>query len=239
MGQQSRRGRKLRRPKQSEIAFRTWGGRRNGAGRKPKGAKAGVKHARRGSVPRGSCVHVTLRALPDVRRLRGRKPWAAVRAAARTVLQRAGFRICELSLMANHVHAIVEATDRTALSRGMNAFCTSLARRLNGALGRTGRFFGDRYHARVLTTPLEVKRALAYVLNNSRRHAAQRGESLARGWLDPYSSARAFTGWRNAEPQTGTDPAWHSTPATWLLRIGWRRHGLLDIDAIPGQAAAA
>jgi REP element-mobilizing transposase RayT len=54
-------------------------------------------------------VRVTLRALPEVGRLRGRKPWNAVRAAARRMLHRAGFRVCELSPMANHIHLIVEA----------------------------------------------------------------------------------------------------------------------------------
>ena len=233
MGRASKQRRKLRRPKQTEIAFRTWGGRRRGAGRKPKGAKAGVSHARRSSVPRGGCVHVTLRAVPGVGRLRGRKPWNAVRKAARRLLERPGFRVCELSLMPNHLHLVVEATDRTVLARGMNALCTSLARQLNHALGRKGRFFGDRYHARILNTPLEVKRALAYVLNNARRHAAQRRQTLERGWLDPFSSSRAFTGWRGLEPQTGTDPPWLSPPTTWLLRIGWRRHGLVSPTEVP------
>src|ERR1043166_4585031 len=99
MGHGSRRRRKLRRPRQTHLAFRTWGGRRKGAGRKPKGEKPGGKHARRSSLPRGSCVHVTLRAAPGISKLRGRKPWAAVRDAARTVLDRKAFRICELSLM--------------------------------------------------------------------------------------------------------------------------------------------
>jgi REP element-mobilizing transposase RayT len=172
--------------------------------------------------------------MPGVGKLRGRKAWNAVREAARRMLGREGFRVCELSLMTNHLHMVVEAGGRDVLARGMNALCTSLARRLNRALGRRGKFFGDRYHARVLKTPLEVKRALAYVLNNARRHAAQRGQTMARGWLDPYSSARAFTGWRTVAPQNGTDPPWLSLPGTWLLRDGWRRRGLLDVDAVPG-----
>lgn len=224
----------MRRPKQTEIEFRTWGGRRKGAGRKPKGEKAGVSHARRSALPRGGCVHVTLRAMPGIGRLRGRKQWNAVRAAARRMLTRGGFRVCELSLMTNHLHLVVEAKDRETLARGMNALCTSLACRLNKALGRKGRFFGDRYHARILKTPLEVKHALAYVLNNARRHAVQRGQRHASDWIDPFSSGRAFTGWRSVPARTGTDPPWLSPPTTWLLRVGWRRHGLLDLDAVPG-----
>ncbi|HWB78687.1 MAG TPA: transposase [Nannocystaceae bacterium] len=232
MGQGSKKRRV--RPRQTEIAFRTWGGKRKNAGRKAKGAKAGVRHARRNSVPRGACLHVTLRAMPGVAKLRGRKAWNAVRESSRRMLDRGGFRICELSLMTNHLHLVIEASDRTALARGMNALCTSLAKRLNKALGRVGKFFGDRYHARVLRTPLEVKRALAYVLNNARRHAAQRGQRCATGWVDPYSSGRAFTGWRGIAARSGSDPPWLSDPGTWLLRVGWRRHGLLDLNAAPG-----
>jgi hypothetical protein len=65
---------------------------------------------------------------------------------------------------------------------------------------RHGRVIADRYHARLLESPLEVRRALLYVLNNMRRHAAQRGShvlaQLPRGWLDPFSSAAVFDGWR-------------------------------------------
>ncbi|HWB82260.1 MAG TPA: hypothetical protein VG755_45160 [Nannocystaceae bacterium] len=79
-----------------------------------------------------------------------------------------------------------------------------------------------------------MKHALAYVLDNARRHAAQRGQRHADGWLDPFSSARAFSGWRSVRAQHGSDPPWLSAPATWLLRVGWRRHGLLELDAVPG-----
>jgi hypothetical protein len=35
-----------------------------------------------------------------------------------------------------------------------------------------------RHHERILRSPLETKRALLYVLNNARRHAAQRRQTL-------------------------------------------------------------
>lgn len=219
---------------QTELALVGWGGRRAGSGRKPKGEKAGVAHAARDAVPKSAPVHITMRAAQGVPRLRHRKGWQAVRNAVRGVLGRAGFRVCELALMTNHLHLVVEASGREVLARGMNALATRLARQLNRALGRKGKLFGDRYHSRVLRTPLEVKRALAYVLNNARRHAAQRGQRLAREWVDPFSSARAFTGWRGLPARRGTDPPWLAAAGTWLLRVGWRMHGLLELDAVPG-----
>jgi hypothetical protein len=69
---------------------------------------------------------------------------------------------------------------------------------------------GDRYHAHVLRTPTEVRRAIVYIRDNARKHAAERGEIYSRGYVDPYSSAGA--------PHLGL-PAAH----TWLLREGWKR----------------
>jgi putative transposase len=67
--------------------------------------------------------------------------------------------------------------------------------------------FDDRYHARVLRTPTEVRNAIHYVLSNARKHAAQRGEAYSPGYVDPYSSAGA--------PDLALPPA-----QTWLLRAG-------------------
>jgi hypothetical protein len=40
-----------------------------------------------------------------------------------------------------------------------------LARLVNPFCGRRGRVWADRYHARLLRTPREVRNALVYVLN--------------------------------------------------------------------------
>jgi len=37
-------------------------------------------------------------------------------------------------------------------------------------MGRSGRVIGDRYHAHILRTPSEVKRARAYLLTNAQHH---------------------------------------------------------------------
>jgi hypothetical protein len=59
--------------------------------------------------------------------------------------------------------------------------------------------------------------------------------------LDPASSARWFQGWRRApggsEPARALDPPAVSRPRTWLLRVGWRRWGLLDPAEVPGGGA--
>ncbi len=59
--------------------FRTWGGRREGAGRKPKGKTAGVSHKARSPLPSGSAIHVSTRLVGGLPSLRGNKLSAAVR----------------------------------------------------------------------------------------------------------------------------------------------------------------
>jgi hypothetical protein len=134
------------------------------------------------------------------------------------------------AIQPDHVHLIVEATSREDLSAGMKSIGSRLARAVNRVFRRRGSVLADRYHLRILRTPREVRRAIAYVLLNARRHAAKRRAPLsASPRVDPASSGRWFDGWRPAAasrfPEKRGDPA-VATPHTWLLRIGWRRHGL-------------
>jgi len=101
-----------------------------------------------------------------------------------------------------------------------------VAKAVNRVLGRRGAVWGDRYHARTLATPREVRHALVYVLQNWKKHVPG-----ARG-ADPRSSAAWFTGWRTPLAST-LGPAPTAAARTWLARIGWRRHGLLDIGEAP------
>ena len=59
-------------------APRTWGGTRKGAGRKPKGDRAGVPHDRRPALSHRHPAHVTLRVLPHVWNLRSRRAFRAI-----------------------------------------------------------------------------------------------------------------------------------------------------------------
>jgi REP element-mobilizing transposase RayT len=216
------------------------GGWRRGAGR-PSGRKD-VEHGHRPDV-RASCPqHITLRVVDGVAL---RKEWMmpTIHAAIRDS-ERDDFRVVEFSVLGNHLHAIVETGSADALASGMNGLEVRLARRLNRKLKRRGKLFAGRYHVRALRTPTEVRNALRYVLLNARHHAAERGESLNRGWFDPYSSAAWFAGW--SAPLRGTEgfqrvvltrPRPNARARTWLLAIGWRSCGLLSVDEVPGKVA--
>jgi REP element-mobilizing transposase RayT len=186
-------------------------------------------------------AHVTLRMCDDVPSLR---TVAIVDEIERTFARgraRRGFRLVHYSLQDDHAHLVVEARSKGALARGMKSIAARLARAVNRIAGRSGRVLADRYHVRVLPTPREVHNALRYVLLNARRHAAKAGSKLTGGaLLDPASSSRWFEGWKYRVPDARGLPAARvphrpvARAKTWLLTIGWRRHGLLDPADVPG-----
>ncbi len=221
---------------------RTWGGRRAGAGRKPLGAEAGMPHRRRAHFGRPLPAHVTLRMRAGVPSLRTGPIVRELERSFRAARARKGFRLVQYSLQGNHAHLIVEARDRDTLGRGMKAIGARVARAVNRVAGRTGPVLADRYHLRVLATPKEVRNTLRYVLLNARRHAATARTAVTKAVrLDPASSAHWFEGWKWRPPVTGnarargpSDRPPVARAKTWLLAIGWRRHGLLDPADVPG-----
>jgi len=180
-----------RRARQLGLEPRTWGGKRAGAGRKPRGARAGVAHRERGAWTRAMPIHVTLRMAPHVYNLRSRRSFRVIEAALRLGGDRFDVRVVEFSVQDNQIHLLVEAPNPRALARAIQGFSIRVAKGLNRMMGRKGRVFDDRYHARVLHTPTEVRNAIHDIRDNARKHAAQRGETYASGYVDPYSSAGA------------------------------------------------
>jgi REP element-mobilizing transposase RayT len=172
------------------------------------------------------------RGIPSLRTVKFVREWERSLAAA---CERGRFRVAHYSLQPDHVHLIVEAASERCLASGMKSIGARLARAVNRIFGRCGSVLADRYHLHVLRTPREVRNALAYVLLNARRHVAKRGRWLARSPLiDPASSGRWFDGWTRGVQPPGVDPPSVAPARTWLLRVAWCRHGLIDLEEIPG-----
>jgi hypothetical protein len=108
-----------------------------------------------------------------------------------------------------------------------------LARACNRAFARHGSVWSERFHARALRTPREVRHCLVYVLMNRKKHAPS---TALRAELDPCSSARWFTGWKHPpawDPPRSYDVPPVVPPRTWLLCTGWQRHGLIATHESP------
>jgi putative transposase len=232
------------------------GGPRKGAGRKPKFARSGEPHESRPNVPGRYPRHIVLKVRDDVGSLRKRFMYRALRAATIAVAMRelhvdevhGAFRIVHISIQRTHIHMLVEADNKLALTRGMQSFLASAAKHVNAEYSvkrrlerrRRGPVFADRYHQEVIKSPQQARRTLAYVLNNWRKHREDR-EPFAEKWkMDPFSSAASFGGWKEYEGELfmwKTPPTYEGLvvylPQTWLLREGWRKSGAISMFEVP------
>jgi len=219
-----------RKARQQVFGFTNWGGKRRGAGRKPNGDRARSSHAKRPKLAARFPVLVTMRLRAGLQSLRADDTHTLMKEAL-AAGSNGTFRVIEYSVQSNHLHAIVEANNESALSRGMNGLATRVARGLNRLWKRAGRVFDDRFHARILRCPRAVRMALIYVLNNARKHGAWRARMP-----DAYSSATSFQGWKGDRKGAESSPRLLERARTWLLSIGWKRHGLIDPLEVPAGA---
>jgi REP element-mobilizing transposase RayT len=227
----------MRKPLQLPLTLRTHGGRRRGAGR-PAGPRPNVRHRARPELFSRHPVHVTLRLRRELGSLRRRNTYSALWKAWSQVSSELGLRLVHYSVQFDHIHLIVEIASKMGLSRGMQGLMIRMARALNRVLGRRGAVFSDRYHARALGTPREIKNALVYVLNNRLHHTRV---PTRRAVFDPYSSAVWFEGWREglqSWPKAEARPPPVVAPSTWLLAQSWKRHPAPSLTDVPGSARA-
>ena len=240
--------RKRRRPVQLDLPLvrprppKARGGVRAGAGRKPGTGRRLVRHREREAHSAMHPVHVVLRS--KFKPLRCQFVFPTVRKAlAKATRARKDFRITQFSVQGDHVHLIVEAGSKAALSRGMQGLAIRVARAVNGLMSRSGKVWADRFFSRELNSPRVVRNALAYVLNNFRKHRASGAAQI-----DPYSSAPYFNGFQELAGRSpwelpasgllplvprGVAPPEKSEDVpivgakTWLAEKGWRRGGAI------------
>ena len=205
---------------QHEFRFKgKRGGKRRGAGRR-KSTRA--SHHPRPKFEKPTPVHVTVRVRRHVWNLRSRRCHRRIAHCLEEVVGRFGLRVIEYSVLGNHIHLIVEADDQTALTRGMQGLSIRIAKALNAMMNSRGSVFDDHYDARLLRTPTELVRAIAYVLRNHEHHCGTKGR-------DRFSSDGLPAEHRHTQL---------AVPVSWLLRIGWRKAPAADLRRLLGSAFA-
>jgi REP element-mobilizing transposase RayT len=174
-----------------------WGGARKGAGRPrkdgTKASKPGVKHRVRPLLATRFPVHVTWRINRQVWSLRFPRLFRVLQSVMYAGAKK-DFRVVHYAFQKDHIHLIVEASDRKALSRGMQGLGVRVAKAVNFLMRRSGNVVPDRYHANILLNPTMVRNARRYLLNNAFKHYRIVGP-------DPFASQRPVT-----------------APHTWLLK---------------------
>ncbi|HEY4395426.1 MAG TPA: hypothetical protein VGP64_15250 [Polyangia bacterium] len=195
-----------------------------------------MPHDTRPKVDPHHPMQVTIRATPGLPSLRSPRVFGALRRAiARASVDR--FRVIHFSIQQDHGHFIIEGDEARRARGGMHGLAIRLALAVNRALGRKGQVVGDRYHARPLTTPRQMRTSMVYVLLNFHKHLR------APAGVDPRSSGPHFPGWQRAPSRadSGADsPSATVPPATWMARVGWRRAGgPLRVEEHPASAPRA
>ena len=225
-GRGDKRAKAAGRPVHGLPAKSSWGGKRAGAGRKPKGQVAMMPRDTRPAHAAAHPALVTVKLQPQLPRLRRPRERAALLAHFARGKERFGFRLLHFAILDDQLHFVVEAKDRLALTRGMKGLLVRLARGLNTLWGRKGQVFPDRFHDRPLTSPREVRDALAQVFGNTPTRADGPEAFSSAPWFDGFVASRPASGDEAAPPPV-------ATPRTWLAGVGWRRHGRIPFDDQP------
>jgi REP element-mobilizing transposase RayT len=215
--------------------WKTRGGLREGAGRKARPENVGLlAHRTRPGFAARLPVHVTMRTAKGAPRMRAQSVALVVIAEIGRASTK-GLRVLHFSVQNDHLHLIVEADDAASLSRGMQRLASRVAMGVNGLVGRRGRFWRDRYHRRDLGSPRQFRNALVYVTFNFRKHATPGEKTRRARELDGMSSAMWIDDWKSVaftelvrQERARAGPRMTSSPATWIARVGWRRHGKLS-----------
>jgi hypothetical protein len=153
------------------------------------------------------------------------------------------FRIVHLSIQRNHVHLLVEADNKYALANGLQRFQISAAKNVNREVSierclpvrRRGSVFPDRYHMEIITTPRQARHALAYVLNNWRKHREDKASALTR-LVGEYAigETRLKVSVEDGRLRAHSPPA----PAFGLKHVGGGRFVRDDNDDVQYEFAA-
>jgi REP element-mobilizing transposase RayT len=160
-------------------------------------------------------VYVTLKVLDAVGDLRTDKRFLRIKRAFFAACDRFGMSLLQFSVQGNHIHLVVEATDKQALSKAMQGLGIRLAKGINRVSQRRGSVFADRYHAHLLKTPTEVRNAVHYVLYNRQKHRRERGLWTHPWDIEELSSASGEACWYWDEKGAGLIIV---EPRTWLGR---------------------
>jgi putative transposase len=131
--------------KSSSRTKGTWGGKREGAGRKPAPGSFGKGHHVRAPHDPRKPVEVLLRTLPGLAPVPRAALREALERADEIIDDRADFQVKDFAVQKNNVHLVTKAASLDDLSAGMHSLTIVLARAINRALDRSGKVFAYRY----------------------------------------------------------------------------------------------
>ena len=189
-------------------------------------ASGRVPHSTRPKIC--GAAHIVLRIRRGLPSLRTPRAWRVMERCFRKGKEKEGFRLLEFSVLDDHLHMIVEASEKRRLARGLQGLMIRLAKALNRFWHRRrGSVFADRYFSLALTGRQQIYRTFRYVLQNAFKH----GIWLRKNQPDPYSSARWFRRWTS--PADIRRPL-RSPPNVNLRSLEYLFARTIGLDELPG-----
>jgi REP element-mobilizing transposase RayT len=165
-----------------------WGGCRAGAGRKRIAARRRVEHRTREGFPFISPLFVTIRVAHNVYNLRSQRSFNVLKRIFAKAADRFDTRIIHFAVLGNHIHLIIESSDRVMLWRAMKGLGVRIAKRMNRMMNRRGQVIDDRYDARIIQSRRGACRVIRYVRENHRKHFGKPDEWRTGVTIDEFSS---------------------------------------------------
>jgi len=195
-----------------------------------------VRHVERPALASRHPVQATLRVTAAIGGLRTKAKVQAIRQAMRAAHEKRGdeFRVLQFSVQETHVHLIVEAKSKEALSRGLKGFEVRVARKLNaiaggrGGCSRTGTTRGrSRRRARSgMRTPACC----------STRGITRRGRGRATASIRAAQGCISMDGAGPCRPALAPSMTTHEYLSR--CRARWRVRSLISPEEIPGKVRA-
>ena len=111
----------------------------------------------------GGVFHLTHRCDNRAFLLKFARDRDAYRALLREQVQRFDVSVLDYCVTSNHVHLLMEATERSAISGFMREVASEFARAYNRRKQRTNAFWGDNYHATLIEDGRYLWECLCYI----------------------------------------------------------------------------
>jgi len=129
-----------------------------------------IPHRTRESFKKGTPVHVTIKLKKNiVFTLRNKTIFQKIAKAVQKARLKK-LRIIHFTVQKDHLHLLLEATDKIALGKSLQSLGISLSKSLTHLLKRSGSVYKERYHVHILKSIREIKNAKLYILGNAVKH---------------------------------------------------------------------
>lgn len=156
-----------------------------GAGRKPIHDK-GIRHIEREDLKKNTALHLTIKIVKEKAAIKNKSVLKALHHAIKKARHK-GLQVIHYTLEYDHIHLLVEASDKHTLGKGMQSLGISFSKGINKIKKSAGIVFKNRYHSRKLQSLQEIKNVLHYILGNGIKHK----ESMS--IVSPYNSLFALS----------------------------------------------